>query len=59
MNRLKIENKEQFNKIYHLLRSANRMDLETWLKTYAYPEFPIYLEKVGNSYGYTTRPFYT
>ena len=44
---VKIENKEQFNEIYHLLRSAQSgVPLEEWINEIAggYPEFPIYLE---------------
>lgn len=59
MDRLKIETGAQFNQIYHLLRSANSMTLEEWVKKYGYPSFPIYLEKAGMSYGFTTSPFGT
>ncbi len=54
LNGLEIINKEQFEKVYFLFRSANRMSFEEWLKKYSIPILPIYLEKLGNSYGYTT-----
>ena len=41
---VKIENKEQFDEIYHLMKSAELgISLEDWLKKYSYPLFPIYL----------------
>lgn len=49
---VKIINKEQFNEIYHVLRSAkNGVSLEKWLKEYGgYPEFPIYLQYANSGY---------
>lgn len=42
---VKIENEEQFNEIYHVLRSAqNGISLDEWLDTRGYPELPLYLE---------------
>lgn len=48
---VKIENEEQFNEIYHVLRSAqNGISLEEWLDTRGYPEFPLYLEHFNSVY---------
>jgi len=58
LNGLQVINKNQFEKIYFLLRSANTMSLSEWLEKYNIPSFPIYLEKIGYSYGYTTYPKY-
>lgn len=60
---VKIENKEQFDQIYHVLRSAqNGICLEKWLEEISggYPKFPIYLEHsnsgFGPSIGFTSEP---
>jgi len=56
---LKIENKEQFIKVYHLFRSSKTISSKEWLEKYNTPTFPIYLEKLGESYGYCTQPIGT
>lgn len=63
---VKIENKEQFNEIYHVFRSAkNGISLEDWIKDIyrGYPSFPIYLEHTnsvyGSSIGFTHSPYNT
>lgn len=61
---VKIENKEQFDEIYHVLRSAQRgISLQEWLRDIYknYPKFPIYLEHCnstfsGHSIGFTYTP---
>lgn len=56
---LKIENKEQFSKVYYLFRSASSMLLEDYIITYGYPNFPIYLEEFCGTYGFKTKPIGT
>jgi len=58
---VRIENKEQFDEIYHVFRSAkNGIPLEKWIKEIngGYPKFPIYLEHanslLGSSIGFTS-----
>ena len=60
---VKIENKEQFDEIYHCFRSAQMgISLEEYIAKYGYPEFPIYLEHMYSVYmgaiiGMTWEPF--
>lgn len=56
---LKIENQNQFKEIYHLFRSAKLINFEGWIKLNGYPIFPIYLEKLGDSYGFVHNPIGT
>lgn len=59
---VKIENKEQFKKIYPFLRSYTKygVEYEYWIKERGMPSFPLYLEYAQNvtdtTIGYTWFP---